>query len=105
MVQLFVCSHDSRAGDVPLSGTMLQSGRVPARFGFSPQVGWRLRMKVFPVLFPLIAIGTSVATPCCAQYHPAPTQAVAKRPHFSPPAVPGSRHGSIGGPAGKSGGI
>jgi hypothetical protein len=62
-------------------------------------------MKVFPVLFPLIAIGTSVATPCCAQYHPAPTQAVAKRPHFSPPAVPGSRHGSIGGPAGKSGGI
>jgi hypothetical protein len=62
-------------------------------------------MRVFSILFALAAVGGLAVNTSYAQYHPVPTQGVAKHPHFSPPAAPTSRHGSVGGPATKPGGV
>jgi hypothetical protein len=62
-------------------------------------------MKVGFFLSALLALSGLATNASYAQYHPATTNAVAKRPAVSSPASPGSRRGSIGGPPGKVGGI
>jgi hypothetical protein len=62
-------------------------------------------MKLGLLLLASIAFGGSAANTGYAQYRAPTPNAVAKHPHFSPPASPVYRPGSIGGPTGKTGGI
>ena len=61
-------------------------------------------MKTGFFLSALVAFGVLAAGPGHAQYHPPATTAT-KPVHASTPASPAIRHGSIGGPANKFGGI
>jgi hypothetical protein len=62
-------------------------------------------MKTGLFLSALVAFGGLAASPGHAQYHPPSTSAATKPMHANAAASPGVRHGSIGGPANKFGGI
>jgi hypothetical protein len=62
-------------------------------------------MRLRLLLLASFASGALAANSAIAQYRGPTPNAVAKHPHFSPPTVQPYRHGSIGGPTGKTGGI
>jgi hypothetical protein len=62
-------------------------------------------MKLCRLFLASVAFGGLAANTGYAQYRSPTPNAVAKHPHFNPPASPAYPHGSIGGPTSKAAGI